>query len=53
VLTASGEHVFAVLPLAYDGRMHGVLVVEVGAPDGWAYEMLRDAFTASLRAHAA
>jgi hypothetical protein len=49
VLTTSGEHVFAVLPLAYGGTMQGVLIVEVGAPDGWAYEMLREAFSASLR----
>jgi DNA-binding LacI/PurR family transcriptional regulator len=50
VLAGSGEHTFAVLPLSHGGRMRGVLFVEIGAPDGWAYEMLRDAFTAFLRA---
>jgi DNA-binding LacI/PurR family transcriptional regulator len=49
MLTASGEHAFAVLPLTFGGRLEGVLVTEIGAPDGWAYEMLRDAFTASFR----
>ena len=49
VLSAAGEHAYAVLPLTYGGRMRGALVIEIGAPDGWAYEMLRDAFTASLR----
>ncbi len=46
----TGEHAFAVLPLTYGGQMRGVLLTEIGAPDGWAYEMLRDAFTACLRA---
>jgi DNA-binding LacI/PurR family transcriptional regulator len=50
VLTATGEHTFAVLPLSYGARMRAVVVIEIGAPDGWAYEMLRDAFTAFLRA---
>jgi DNA-binding LacI/PurR family transcriptional regulator len=48
VLTAPGEHAYAVLPITQGGRVPGVLFIEIGTPDGWAYEMLRDAFTAAF-----
>jgi hypothetical protein len=49
VLPTTGEHAFAVLPIASDGRDAGILVVELGAPAGYLYEVLREVFQAALQ----
>ncbi|HZU85778.1 MAG TPA: substrate-binding domain-containing protein [Polyangiaceae bacterium] len=48
VLSTIGAHPFGVLPITYDGASLGLLVVELGSPDGYQYETLRELFTAVL-----
>jgi sigma-B regulation protein RsbU (phosphoserine phosphatase) len=52
VLPTTGEHAFAVLPIAREGVDVGVLVVELSAPAAYLYEVLHDVFTAALQTRA-
>jgi hypothetical protein len=48
VLPSTGDHAFAVLPLNSHDKDIGVLVLELGAADGYLYETLREVFAAAL-----
>ncbi|MDP9151429.1 MAG: substrate-binding domain-containing protein [Myxococcota bacterium] len=48
VLPKMGEHAFAILPMTFEGKDLGLLVLELGAVDGYLYETLREVFTAVL-----
>ncbi|MDP9036252.1 MAG: hypothetical protein M3O50_15735 [Myxococcota bacterium] len=46
VLPKMGGHAFAILPMTFEGKDLGLLVLELGAVDGYLYETLREVFTA-------
>jgi phosphoserine phosphatase RsbU/P len=53
VLPTAGGHAFAVLPITHRDKELGILVLELGAAEGYLYETLREVFTAVLsREHA-
>ena len=46
VLPVMGEHAFAILPMTFDRKDLGLLVLELGATDDYLYETLREVFSA-------
>jgi DNA-binding LacI/PurR family transcriptional regulator len=48
VLPGINEHAFAVFPTTFGNQERGVVVLEIGAVEGYAYETMRQVFTAAL-----
>ncbi len=48
VLPGTDEHAFAVFPLEFADGREGLLVLELGTLEGYAYETLRQVFAAAL-----
>jgi sigma-B regulation protein RsbU (phosphoserine phosphatase) len=48
VLPGTDEHAFAVFPTMFGGKERGVVVLELGAVEGYGYETMRQVFTAAL-----
>jgi hypothetical protein len=44
VFPGLGPHAFAVLPITHETEEVGLLVLEIGTPDGYQYETLRELF---------
>jgi DNA-binding LacI/PurR family transcriptional regulator len=48
VLPGTDEHAFAVFPTMFRNKQRGVVVLELGAVEGYGYETMRQVFTAAL-----
>jgi hypothetical protein len=48
VLTGIDEHAFAVFPMSFGNKERAVVVLELGSVEGYAYETMRQVFTAAL-----
>ncbi len=48
VLPGIDEHAFAVFPTMFGNKERAVVILELGAVEGYAYETMRQVFTASL-----
>jgi sigma-B regulation protein RsbU (phosphoserine phosphatase) len=48
VLTGIDEHAFAVFPMSFGNKEHAVVVLELGGVEGYAYETMRQVFTAAV-----
>jgi DNA-binding LacI/PurR family transcriptional regulator len=48
VLTGIDEHAFAVFPITFGDKKRGLVVLELGAVEGYAYDTMRQVFTSVL-----
>jgi hypothetical protein len=48
VLTGIDEHAYAVFPMTFGNKERALVVLELGSVEGYAYETMRQVFTAAL-----